>query len=139
MTPAKWQQFNMLQDVISHFATNPDELRSSLCDSTCTYYPNLKLSPKSIGCAIGIYLNWKTAKELDNLEQTSIHCILDNKHKTILPLWMQKMNKNFLSDIQALHDDEYHWNSEGLAENGKRYIKTICDKFNLPFSKLTLK
>lgn len=61
---SKDRMFAMLQDVITHFSSNPLELRSKWED-TCLYNPPIN-KPLSIGCGIGMYLSVKTAKLLDD-------------------------------------------------------------------------
>jgi hypothetical protein len=106
---------NMLNEVVKHFSSNSFELRSS--NNGCFYNPP-KDKPNSIGCAIGMYLSKKTAKVLD--EHSNITNILNTpKLCKLLPKWMQKMNSNFLHEIQNLHDNDIYWNNKGLTELGK--------------------
>jgi len=126
----KIQAMNMLNDVITHFGKNPKELRSIGTrgyNDTCLYLPP-KDKPKSIGCAIGMYLSNKTAKQLDGKTGQDIISVFESKNKKCLPKWMQKMNIKFLADLQDLHDLSEYWNlkkNKGLSNNGKEYVKRI--------------
>ena len=132
------REFNMLQDVITHFGKNPDEIRSTKQHGICTYEP-LKNKPKSLGCAIGMYLNNKVAEKLDNQLESSIKDILSKRRlKALLPKWMQNMDKEFLMKVQSLHDHITFWSIRGLSKEGKKQVRLICEEHDLAFKQLKL-
>src|SRR5690242_8845671 len=134
-----WQQSNMLQDVITEFSESPRTRRSVNNESSCLYNPPVNKS-KSKGCAIGMYLSSEVAKELDLSTEQGIYWIMSNKKlKTLLPDWMQKMNKRYLADIQSLHDGSEFRNTNNISKAGKECIRAICDKYKLPFDRLIFK
>lgn len=134
MTPEKWQQFNMLQDVISTFSPDPKEYRSICNKNSCLYNPP-KNKPLSPGCVIGQYMDIETASKLEG--HGLIQCILNSKLKELLPEWMQEMSIDFLQRIQNLHDYNRFWNENlGLSEKGIDYVKEICNDYSLPFKQL---
>ena len=49
-------------------------------------------------------------------------------------MWMQKMNIDFLEEVQSLHDDNIYWDESGLSEAGHRKINTI--KYNFKLQKI---
>lgn len=132
------QQFNMLQDVITHFSKNPFELRSvNNINEACLYMPPID-KPLSTGCAIGIFISEKLAKELDDVG--SINYIFQNKsYKISLPKWMQKMDIKFLQDLQDLHDTNDNWTDINISEIGIKWVEGICNRYDLPFKKLKFK
>lgn len=36
---------------------------------------------------------------------------------------------DFWDDLQALHDSRFHWDKEGLSEEGKEYVKKLKQKW----------
>jgi len=125
----KIQAKNMLNDVVKHFSKNPKELRSiSICNS-CLYMPP-ESKPKSIGCAIGMYLPNKVARQLDRSDDTDIVTVF-NDYLTLLPKWMQKMDVSFLNSLQRLHDINSNWDEKGLSKSGKEEVKDIIKEYNL--------
>lgn len=137
LTPDQWQQFNMLQTIITHFSKDPEGLRaydtehwgSSVCSYTA---PTSK--PKSIGCAIGMFLSDKKAEEFEQFGGS----IEDLKCEApeIFPKWLIAMDVNFLQACQDLHDISSHWDVDGLSFKGKRKVAAICNNYALPYDLL---
>ena len=75
----KVQMLNMLQDVVTEFSENPQAKRS-VDNEKCLYNPP-KNKPKSIGCAIGMYLPYEIAKKLDKTPNVSISYIIKSEKK----------------------------------------------------------
>lgn len=134
-----WQQFNMLQDVITTFSEDPKNYRSVNGNGACRYIPP-KEKPLSAGCAISIYLDNKTAKKLDR-DNYSIDSIIwgYNNLKKLLPKWMINMNTTFLTNIQELHDMNIYWTEDNISKEGKTKVKGICRDYNLPFEMIEFK
>lgn len=124
----------MLQDVVTHFSENPEELRSVNNKGGGLYNPP-KEKPKSIGCAIGMYINIKNAKKLDVGTVTSINCIIGDEKEKLLPKWMLKIDKEFLGNLQRLHDGGEYWTKEDISDSGKKEVKRICKEFSLNYPK----
>jgi hypothetical protein len=122
----KWQQFNMLQEVITWFGGDPVARRSQNANDHCLYNPPADL-PESIGCAIGMYLDEKTATRCDALNSADI-----------LPAWLKRMDARFLANLQQLHDSDGFWDSAGLSNAGIEKVKRICDIHRLPFHLIQL-
>lgn len=133
------REFNMLQDVITHFGEDPINRRSEeegLYETYCVY-SRQENKPNNIGCAIGMYLSDKVAEKLDRNDEGSIKDILKNPElKKLLPKWMLAIDPNFLEDIQILHDNDFIWNDKGLTEKGLDIVRMICKNYDLPFKKL---
>ena len=131
MLPIKERRERVLQDVIDQFSPDPRSTRSVGCKGACKYYPP-EYKPKSIGCAIGMYLPWKKAAELDKHTKTGVGNLVDE-----LPKWMKDMNVEFLQNIQTLHDGDDHWLKVGLSVRGMRAVEYICKKWDIPYDNLT--
>lgn len=132
----KNQMFWMLQDVISYFSKNPVKYRSKSLYEKCSYQSN----GVTAGCAIGMYIDQDLAKELDDCEDSSISEISYNINIfQKLPEWMKIMPIDFLSELQALHDNDFNWDKNNLSKDGIDTVKEICENFDLPFKKLTFK
>ena len=130
----KIQAKNMLNDVVEHFSSNPTELRSK--SSRGCFYNSQVNKPKSIGCAIGMYISNENAIYLDD-HCGSIDAAFDDGYidnltlYSKLPKWMQKMDVNFLSDIQNLHDSDVNWTNTTISEKGKQTVQAIIKQFQL--------
>ena len=133
----KNQMFWMLQDVISYFSKNPVKYRSKSLYGKCGYQSN----GVTAGCAIGMYIDQDLAKELDDYEDSSILEIFEQCKSSFqkLPEWMKIMPIDFLSELQALHDNDFNWDKNNLSKDGIDTVKEICENFELPFKKLTFK
>ncbi len=128
------QALNMLNDVVEHFSSNPTELRSKSLKG-CFYNPQPN-KPKSIGCAISMYISSKNAIYLDD-HCGSIDSAFDGGYTdnltlhSKLPKWIQKMDVNFLSEIQNLHDDNVYWTNKTISKESKQKVKKIIKQFQL--------
>lgn len=121
----KERMYAMLDDVVKHFSKNPEELRSVNTEGDCLYHPPTN-KPRSIGCAIGMYMSWKNAKELDKKGVFGIFTVCVDRFKAkLLPKWMNELNVEFLGALQRLHDSQENWESKGLSRIGKQQVKRI--------------
>lgn len=77
-------------------------------------------------CAIGIELNKPLARRLDMIEPNGV--INDEVFK-LLPKRLKKMGKDFLSEVQVLHDNRQYWTEEGLSRQGEFRVSEIRSKF----------
>ena len=83
----------------------------------------------TLGCAIGRHILDKgLCKKLDNMSNGSV--ILDEVFE-LLPDNLKELGKNFLFEIQKLHDNKYNWNADGLSEKGVVAKNNIIQEFNL--------
>lgn len=93
------------------------------------------------GCAIGCDISYKLSKELSGLG--GIETVQEK-----LPRRLLKMGKNFLTDIQNIHDGQTSWiddekatkGKDGLvwSESGKLKINVIISKYNLKLKPLKI-
>lgn len=102
----------------------------------CRYSPISigKTYKESAGCGIGRKLKRSVAEELDKCGACSIReVIIDYPILFELsPKWMQKMEKEFLTAIQTLHDRYQNWNKRrGLSKIGRKFVREIIGEFNL--------
>ena len=104
----------------------------------CSYYA--EDPTQSQGCAIGRWMKREDAKQLEDYINDSeyedgdiLYLLRDiNIDKSIFPDWMLNMNKMFLREIQALHDNDEHWDKHGLTGEGSLYVNYICRLYNIP-------
>ena len=85
--------------------------------SKCTY----AITSSSPGCAIGRCIIDRAPIANRN---AGVYGILDQ-----LPKWMKEMDSMFLSEVQALHDDDDAWTEIGLSEIGKEQAKRIFNSY----------
>ena len=126
----------MLQDVVTHFSKDPVGLRAIYSFGGCFYTRVLEKSADNIGCAIGMYLTDKQAKEAQG-HGYIYEVIAENPR--CLPKWMKELNKNFLAEVQILHDKDYFWSKENISSMGRIKVKEICKEFHLDFKKIKFK
>lgn len=117
-------------DTVKHYSVDPINRR---CIKTllCRYDPRtLGLEGKSEGCAIGRHMTPENAKIADTSGDLGISLLYESTPE-LLPEWMQKMEKEFLVDIQCFHDNDDNWNENGLSIDGKQYVNRIIEKYKL--------
>ena len=121
------QKSNNRQELFDNTINHFNSENRCVDKAACKYRLNEK------GCAIGREISDKLANELDesNCGDTSVsECEIFNK----LPKRLQRMGRNFLTDIQRFHDNATDWDENGLSQSGKKNAKEIAKKFNLNFS-----
>ena len=120
----------MLQDIVDQFVVNPES--RGLDGGLCQYNPaHPKISP---GCAIGMYLDTKTAKKLDNIGP--IDYVFSVEKHILLPNWMLKLGKEFLEDIQIFHDTDSNFTRTGISFFGLENLRNLCTKYKLKLPKI---
>jgi hypothetical protein len=90
-------------------------------------------SEKSPGCAIGRHLTKENAIKLDDCVTTaSVDVVISSAElRCYLPDWMLKMDVQFLSKIQVLHDAARNWTLLGISQDGTDNVNKIVTDFNL--------
>lgn len=96
----------------------------------CVYHPTIT----SVGCAIGRCLERKSILLEDEIEVR--HSSTDYKwmlecYPNEIPDWLKEMDREFLSDIQKLHDNIDCWESTGLSSFGQEAVDRIMHQWNL--------
>lgn len=102
----------LLNDTINHYNSNN---RSSSISGQCYYYP---VSDKSEGCAIG-----RLIKDKELCKDFGCRNLSDVFEQ--IPNELQELGKEFLMELQNLHDLKENWNENGLSENGKEQAEFI--------------
>lgn len=127
-----------LQSTLDYYGANPIARRNIAVGGTCKYQP---LKETSEGCAIGRFMP-KDKSYRDYCDSYgSITEILNIEWLVErLPEWMRKMDLQFLSDIQKLHDSPLYeyWNAKGLTKDGKEYVNYIIVEYELNMSRISL-
>lgn len=114
IVPTTREQF--LKDMIQHFNI---ENRGVDEDENCYYQK---------GCAIGRYLSKSFAKRLDGCRSKSpVVCFVFDD----LPPQLQALGKDFLREVQLLHDNPDFWNKDGISKYGIGRVRRIVDDFKL--------
>jgi len=120
MTELQTKQLQLLNDTIAHFnSTNRAHQYGR-----CQYAP---IEGISVGCAIGRLIeDKKLCAKFDKGMSKTVNGIFGQ-----LPKELQQYQKDFLNDLQSLHDDENNWESTGLTEQGFEEVVYIKKKFGL--------
>lgn len=108
MKTLQQKQFDFLNDTINHFNSNNRGIDQYT--KQCSY---------KNGCAIGRHLSKKLVKTIKN------YVVDDNEVYNKLPRKLKELTKEFLMDVQNLHDTEENWNEKGLSQRGKDKVNVI--------------
>lgn len=118
-----------LLDTIKYYSE--DTLRRCVENGMCTY-SGKTLNKNSDGCAIGRWLNEEVRLELDALDNIPVH---DDLVYNKLPEWMRNFGKDFLENVQCLHDYDGHWNESGLSQLGNDRVNAMIKDYTLNIPK----
>jgi hypothetical protein len=132
MKDNKIQMQNMLQEVVTQFGQNPNVMRAVNDLANCSYE---RTNKHNLGCAIGMFLDDRTAKKLERFDDKAISTFLGNGCK-YLPIWLFKIDSSFLQSIQQLHDSNLYFDKKGFSKMGKTKIKDICKAFKLNYKEI---
>ena len=81
------------------------------------------------GCAIGRLVEDKElCKRLDEKGVCESNEVSLNDIFEKLPLSLQEFGQSLLTELQVLHDLEWHWDNNGLSKEGKEKVKYITKK-----------
>lgn len=113
-----------LLDTVEYYSR--DTNRRCIKYNGCYYSPSTaKKEGISEGCAIGRHLSPELQRKLDSFENSGV----EHDHIfQLLPSFLQKLDQEFLVDIQWFHDADKFWNSK---ESIKNQMINIVDKHNL--------
>lgn len=122
-------KLEFLQDTVKYYSENTNRRCVNNVIVGCYYSPeNAGKIGISDGCAIGRHLKDSLKEKLDDTEESEVNTtVIFNK----LPKKLKELGKDFLTDIQNLHDLQKYWNSEGLSKVGEEYYKDIKEKYEL--------
>lgn len=87
----------------------------------CVYHPT-KNSP---GCAIGRHMS---KEALEKVGRSSYAVSADIVYEW-LPMWIKELGKDFLVEVQRLHDRFEYWEDTGLSERGEEYVSSIKNTY----------
>ena len=126
ITDIKQRQIKFLNDTVAHYRL--DNRSTSVGGMRCLY---LAKDDSTEGCAIGRHLPKDLAMRMDDRLFGNPgdwnNEILFNE----LPSWMKEMGRNFLIEIQSLHDNNICWTENGLSGAGLRQVDTLKVQFEL--------
>ena len=124
-----------LLDALEYYTTNPNRRCTSKL-GRCMYNPKTANKKISEGCLIGRHLTTEQQDKGDDIG--SIDFIFNEElEDEILPKWMLKFERDFLSQCQNFHDDNDNWNRKGLSKIGRMELERIVKSFELDKSKFT--
>lgn len=111
-------------DMLEFYTQDTD--RRCIKNGDCLYY----LEGKE-GCAIGRFLDSKTAQDLDDAELKIQSAI--NRNVTGIPTWMTGLGASFLQDIQMFHDQDVYWDlkNKTLSYKGKQRVQDILKDYDI--------
>lgn len=94
----------------------------------CAYW-----TPEGKRCAIGWELSEEEAKRIE--EEYPNETVDTDTVFGLLPISLKDLGRKFLAKIQELHDEDKHWDMDGLSEIGQFWIENeIITKFKLNIS-----
>lgn len=131
----KERQLEILEDTVKYYSE--DVLRRCVDNDECRYSPeSLNIQDISEGCAIGRLLPREICNKLDDLDPNlSARSLFDTERYPNLgiPQDILDLRKGFLTDLQALHDLNHHWDENGLSEKGKKLVSIIKQRIETDY------
>lgn len=127
-----------LIDTLNYYLGNVAERRCIGFIGTCKYSSIRVEKPNSEGCAIGRHIPDEEVKmKLDTIGGISAIFHTNNQH--LLPEWMVAFGKDFLQEVQMLHDASVNWDIEfdKLSKLGQISLSNIIKEFELDGSFFT--
>lgn len=125
----KTGQLEFLEDTVKYYSE--DVNRRCISSNGCFYDP-IQAGKEGVsdGCAIGRHLKPNLKVDLDNASENIVSEI---KVFNQLPLKLKKLGREFLREVQKLHDSSMksYWDEEGLTDSGKNKVKEIKKEFKL--------
>lgn len=133
METVKEKQLRILEETVEYYSQNPEERRCVNSKNGKCYYHGKNAQKKSEGCAVGRLLSNELQLELD--ENYTLNSKEDNSSVSgifhNLPDDIKDLGKQYLHNLQQLHDQDFYWNNEsGLSESGKLEYELIKNKIN---------
>ena len=121
-TTQSQQREVLLNETIAHYTSSNRSINGDVC--------NYKPSKTSEGCAIGRKI---ADKELCTILDSTSLSLKDGTSVFyvfyLLPEDLKILGKEFLSELQDLHDSPNHWNKTGLTYEGQRKVELIRENF----------
>ncbi len=125
METLKQKQLRILNETALAYTISTRCTRGGLF-GTCEYYKE-----GTQGCAVGRLIEDKElCKRFDScknedgtLMESSI--VSNDEVFTQLPEHIQELGKDFLRDLQLLHDSLVNWTNDGISDEGLRYVEEI--------------
>jgi len=101
----KQRRLEVLEDTCRHFNSTNRAVNGM---NVCSY---------ALGCAIGRRIPDLALRE--RLDGFAVSSVRDDDIFRLLPTELQDLGKDFLGDLQVLHDNRNNWNETGLSSKGK--------------------
>lgn len=121
MNELQKKQLAFLEETAGFYNTDNRALNDT---GDCVYIS----TDKSPGCAIGRHIPAELGKKLDDAPFSGVS---NDDIFNALPYSLKELTKQFLTDIQELHDTAWNWNEEGLTETGKNRVLELKKEFDL--------
>ena len=124
-TRTKEEKLALLADTIKYYSEDITRRCIGISENDiglkCYYSGSTINNSNSDGCAIGRLLTPELRQELDDIFSKLSLPSGVNEVWDYLPVDLQSYGKEFLQDLQRLHDGSNNWVSEpnGLSESGK--------------------
>jgi len=129
MEDIKQKKLQLLEETVATYNLNN---RCADESGKCHYSPkSLGLEGISPGCAIGRLLAPELQEQFDNTQPQSGADLVSslpigfNSLFKRLPEDLQTLGKQFLSDLQNLHDWKGYWDENGITEEGLGKVQQI--------------
>jgi len=122
----------ILNETITYYGKNPKRrcVTSSISGGKICFYDGSKNTKlESDGCAVGRLLSKRMKAKLDKKYTFSDKDsgVKDLFHE--LPKTIQVYGEDFLEALQQLHDSNIFWAEFGLTKEGKKFVKSIKNKY----------
>ena len=128
----KEERLKFLEDTITYYSADVNRRcvgESSETSPRCKYSPkNAAKEGVSDGCAMGRHMTAENKLKADNVfvatSDSGIANVID-LNPDILPTSIVALGKDFLGNMQELHDLDRNWVDSGLSSQGKNKVERI--------------
>lgn len=117
---------------LMYYVTKPT--RRCVAKNGSCRYSGKTLGINTVGCMVGSFMPPALRRQIDKddievRKSSSVDSLVNNNNYKLPEII--KNNSKLMGDLQGLHDENYHWNSNGLTEEGKNRLLKIINFHNL--------
>jgi hypothetical protein len=114
-------------EILEWEKANRNSKNRAVADNVDSNYCPRCIYSGEIGCAVGRLIEDKSLCErMDLCEENRVSSFSIGE---LLPLEIQELGMNFLSQLQDLHDESSNWNESGLSEVGLEKWNSVKEMY----------
>ncbi len=134
MNAIQKRQLKLLNETVAYYSV--DKNRRCAGSGGCYYSPeSVDKVGISDGCAIGRLLTPELRQVIDAMVRSrglGVNSYVDTEYIfMLLPKRLQSLGREFLRDLQRLHDASTYWLDNGMSDTGLQFVKKIKMSYEL--------